>query len=154
MTYQGFYGPIQIRGHHIESWKRFLSLGGSEKDLIGSYGNDAIETDFHGYGEGFVTNFSRIFTYLTKNPESHVIFTDSFDALCEECKKKSGCMSQPEFDPHYVKALGMEMGKEYTSQEILHGILRIVGGKEINFYVFGDKKQHKKIKSVIKSLRK
>lgn len=149
-----FVEPVEIRAHHLNSWAQFLLSGGSERGLIGSYEDDIhpamnSENNHNGYGRKTFTHVANTWGYLTKKPQARIKITESFDVICSGCRKNplndsdGTCdnVSVSWFDDLYAKLWKIEIGREYTSQEMLDRMLAAC------------KPDSNKLRSVIRSLQ-
>lgn len=119
---------VQLRAHHLYAFSLYSN---ENSGLLGFVKNLPLMKQFYDLGEAF-TNIGtygfkhyygeqKIFRKIMKN-KVNVKITDTLDDICSTCglKEKLKCdEGNGEGDRLYANACGLEIGKMYSSKEIV-----------------------------------
>jgi hypothetical protein len=129
--------PLNIRGHHIDTFHGFLIYGGTfenyqnylkgqvfpENTFPDITGKNAFST----YGERFVWYQSVLWQELVQNPSQKLVLGNTLDALCSACpvrkpKVPKTCLDR-EYDKKSILKWGFKIGGHYLVADILDAFL-------------------------------
>lgn len=116
--------PIKIRGHHLKFLLRKTPRQKLARDLVGA---EYVSSTKHPFVD-FVFNLPFLLTDPTRK---FVIVANEIDYVCSSCpilKERRGraCFGRlhQEADEYEAKRFGLEVGKKYSTKELLEHLSR------------------------------